>query len=218
MTSVIAPERAQQLKRDACERIDARSARSSSTFPSGFGRRPTSCSRSATSGWLADLLRASGYDVQVGVGGLETAFTATRGSASGPTVGIFSEFDALPEIGHGCGHNLLAISGVGAGLGLAAVANELPGRVKIHGKRAEEGGSARRSCSSSPNPYVPGGWLTYAIVVTNQRRNGASLTDTISAGLSQLAWTCDTTEGSACQTSTGTGSLTNALVNVIANR
>jgi uncharacterized repeat protein (TIGR01451 family) len=73
--------------------------------------------------------------------------------------------------------------------------------------------------TGSPNPYMPGESLTYSIVVTNAGPSdvtGATVTDTISASLSQLAWTCDTTEGSACQASTGSGSLTNALVNLIA--
>jgi amidohydrolase len=94
--------------------------------------------------WLTELLRDSGYDVETGVGGLETAFTARRAErGAGPTVAVFSEYDALPELGHGCGHNLLAISGVGAGLGLAAVLDELPGAVRVHGTPAEEGPSGK---------------------------------------------------------------------------
>jgi amidohydrolase len=143
MTAVIPSERAQRLKQDVCARIDALG----STLVEVSGRiweaPELLFQERQASGWLADLLRNAGYDVQVGVGGLETAFTATRRGASGPTIGIFSEFDALPEIGHGCGHNLLAISGVGAGLGLAAVEDELPGTVKIHGTPAEEGGSGK---------------------------------------------------------------------------
>jgi amidohydrolase len=58
-------------------------------------------------------------------------------------VGLFSEYDALPELGHGCGHNLLAISGVGGGLGLAAVVDELPGVIQVQGTPAEEGPSGK---------------------------------------------------------------------------
>lgn len=96
------------------------------------------------SGWLTELLGDAGYAVSNGVGGLSTAFTARRaGTQPGPTVGLFSEYDALINLGHGCGHNLLAISGVGAGVGLAAVADELPGAIQIHGTPAEEGPSGK---------------------------------------------------------------------------
>ncbi|HVB65581.1 MAG TPA: hypothetical protein VNE17_12670 [Nitrolancea sp.] len=84
-------------------------------------------------GWLTELLLEADYRVERGVGGLPTAFTARRVSRQpGPTVGIFSEYDALINLGNGSGHNLLAISGVGAGIGLAAVADDLPGSVQIH--------------------------------------------------------------------------------------
>ena len=71
--------------------------------------------------------------------------------------------------------------------------------------------------SSVPNPYAPGDALTYTITVNNAGPSdvvGASVTDSITAGLTQLAWTCDTAEGSSCQTPNGTGSLSNALVNL----
>jgi amidohydrolase len=94
--------------------------------------------------WLSELLSRAGYRVDLGVGGLPTAFTARRtGARSGPTVGLLSEYDALHGLGHGCGHNLLAISGVGAGLGLTAVMDELPGAVQVHGTPAEEGPSGK---------------------------------------------------------------------------
>lgn len=63
---------------------------------------------------VADQLSAGGFDVDKGVCDLETAFVATAGS--GPlTVGICAEYDALPGIGHACGHNIIASSAVGAG-------------------------------------------------------------------------------------------------------
>jgi amidohydrolase len=92
--------------------------------------------------WVAGALDGSGYDVTVGVGGLPTALTATIGS--GPLhVGICAEYDALPGIGHACGHNLIAGMAVGAATGLAGVADDLGLRVTVFGTPAEEGGGGK---------------------------------------------------------------------------
>jgi len=88
---------------------------------------------------LAEQLRSHGYKVKLGVSGMGTAFIASRERRKGPTVGILAEYDALPGIGHACGHNLIATSALGAAIGLAAVADELPGNVVIYGTPAEEG-------------------------------------------------------------------------------
>jgi len=93
--------------------------------------------------WLADCLeRELGADIERGVGGLETAFRARVGSGS-PKVAILAEYDALPEIGHACGHNLIAGSAVGAFIALARQAAKLPGSVEIIGTPAEEGGGGK---------------------------------------------------------------------------
>jgi len=93
---------------------------------------------------IARLLRAHGIDVEVGAAGLPTAFVATLpGHRSGSRVGILAEYDALPEIGHACGHNLIGTSAIGAFLALAAVADELQGSVVLYGTPAEEGGAGK---------------------------------------------------------------------------
>ena len=94
---------------------------------------------------LADTLQGHGFAVERGVGGVETAFRASLegGAGDGPTVAILAEYDALPEIGHGCGHNLIATAAIGAGLGLKANLDSLPGRVVIVGTPAEEGGGGK---------------------------------------------------------------------------
>jgi amidohydrolase len=95
-------------------------------------------------GWLADFLAAKGFAVERGVGGVETAFRATLEAGTGPTVAIFCEYDALPGIGHACGHNVIATAGAGAGAALAAVRARLPrGRVQVIGTPAEEGGGGK---------------------------------------------------------------------------
>ena len=86
----------------------------------------------------ADFLETCGFAVERGVGGLPTAFAAVKGEGS-PRIAYLSEYDALPGLGHGCGHNLIAIAGIGAGLGLAAALPHLAGgRVAVFGTPAEE--------------------------------------------------------------------------------
>ena len=96
-------------------------------------------------GWLCAFLEAKGFEVERGVGGVPTAFRATvKGAANGPTVAIMCEYDALPGIGHACGHNIIATSGAGAGAALAAMRSRLPaGRVQVIGTPAEEGGGGK---------------------------------------------------------------------------
>ncbi|MEQ8718534.1 MAG: M20 family metallopeptidase [Acidimicrobiales bacterium] len=91
---------------------------------------------------LTEALAAGGLAVESGVAGLETAFVARAGT-TGPTVAILCEYDALPGIGHACGHNVIAAAGLGAGLSVAALAERLGGRVVVVGAPAEEGGGGK---------------------------------------------------------------------------
>ncbi len=91
---------------------------------------------------VADALAGGGFDVDFGVCDLETAFVATAGTGD-LTIGICAEYDALPGIGHACGHNVIAAAAVGAGLGLASVADDLGITVKVLGTPAEEGGGGK---------------------------------------------------------------------------
>lgn len=92
--------------------------------------------------WVAEELERGGLDVQLGVADLPTALVATAGS--GPLVlGICCEYDALPDVGHACGHNVIAAAGVGAAIGLAGMADELGITVKVFGTPAEEGGGGK---------------------------------------------------------------------------
>ncbi|HEX9822276.1 MAG TPA: M20 family metallopeptidase [Methylomirabilota bacterium] len=95
-------------------------------------------------GWLSDFLTAHGFTVERGVAGVETAFRATVDTGPGPTVAILCEYDALPVIGHACGHNVIATAGAGAGAALAAVRDQLPpGRIQVIGTPAEEEGGGK---------------------------------------------------------------------------
>ena len=94
---------------------------------------------------LAGFLEGHDLPVERGVGGIETAFRAVipGGAGNGPTIAVLAEYDALPEIGHGCGHNLIAMAAMGAALGLKANAQDLPGTVMVIGTPAEEGGGGK---------------------------------------------------------------------------
>jgi amidohydrolase len=88
---------------------------------------------------LTALLERQGAKVERGIAGLPTAFRAQMTpSTSRPTIAIIAEYDALPEVGHGCGHNIIATAAIGAGLALRSVADRLPGSVVVLGCPAEE--------------------------------------------------------------------------------
>jgi amidohydrolase len=96
--------------------------------------------------WVADALRNHGFDVEIPAGRLDTAIRATRRGGrgkEGPRIGVLAEYDALPGLGHGCGHNTMAASGVGAAIALASVADELAGEIVFLGCPAEERGSGK---------------------------------------------------------------------------
>jgi amidohydrolase len=89
---------------------------------------------------LVERLKAHDYEAKLGISGMETAFTATiKGRGDGPNIGILAEYDALPAIGHACGHNLIAAAALGAAIGLKAVIDEPDGTVTVYGTPAEEG-------------------------------------------------------------------------------
>lgn len=92
---------------------------------------------------LTRTMEENGFSVDRGVAGLRTAFTASYGSGKEPTIAFLAEYDALPEIGHACGHNLIATASVGAALGLKALVGEIAGRILLVGCPAEERGGGK---------------------------------------------------------------------------
>lgn len=91
---------------------------------------------------VIEPLAARGFEIETGVADLPTAFRASYGSGE-LTVGLCAEYDALPEIGHACGHNIIAASTTGAALGLAEVADALGITVVVLGTPAEESGGGK---------------------------------------------------------------------------
>lgn len=92
--------------------------------------------------WLAEYLEGAGFTVERGAFGLPTAFAARIGHGT-PHVAILCEYDALPGIGHACGHNIIAAAGAGAGSALVPVIAEAGGSVTVLGTPAEEGGGGK---------------------------------------------------------------------------
>jgi amidohydrolase len=93
---------------------------------------------------LTSILADEGLETERGALDVPTAFRAiTPAMPGGPTIAVLCEYDALPELGHACGHNIIATAGLGAGLAAATVAAELGGRVLIMGTPAEEGGGGK---------------------------------------------------------------------------
>ena len=102
----------------------------------------TSFEETRAAAWTADTLEAAGFSVTRGTSGMPTAFVAEVGS--GPMVlAVCAEYDALPGVGHACGHNIIAASAVGAGVGLAGLADQLGLTVRVLGTPAEEGGGGK---------------------------------------------------------------------------
>ncbi|MDH3707784.1 MAG: amidohydrolase, partial [Acidimicrobiia bacterium] len=91
---------------------------------------------------LTEAIERHGLTVQRHAFELDTAFVAEVGEG-GPNIGVCCEYDALPGLGHACGHNIIAAAGLGAGLAAASIADQMAGRVTILGTPAEEGGGGK---------------------------------------------------------------------------
>lgn len=87
---------------------------------------------------ITRYLARMGWRMEKPIASLPTAFVAYRGNKTGPCLGYVAEYDALPEIGHGCGHNLICAASVGAAVALSQVMSDLPGEIRILGTPAEE--------------------------------------------------------------------------------
>ena len=114
-------------------------------------------------GWQADLLRKYGFEVETGFAGIPTAYKAvyrsgaggqsgqtcagqsgqTYAAGAGPKLAMLAEYDALPDLGHGCGHNLIAMISVGAGLVIRRLVDQLGGEIHVIGTPAEETAGAK---------------------------------------------------------------------------
>lgn len=92
---------------------------------------------------LVALLSDAGLEVEPHAYGIETAFAARAGTGDGPLIAVLCEYDALPGVGHACGHNVIAAIGAGAGIAASRVVDDLGGRLLVLGTPAEEGGGGK---------------------------------------------------------------------------
>ena len=130
----------EQLKKQVCEAIDRRAAQLIETADWIHAHPEIGHQEVEAAKRLSGLLESAGIPVEMGTAGMATAFKAELGGkgAPRPCVAILAEYDALPGLGHGCGHNLIGTSAIGAGLALAEVIPELEGSVWVLGTPAEE--------------------------------------------------------------------------------
>jgi amidohydrolase len=125
------------LKRRACAAVDADAEPLIALSHRIHAHPELAFNEVQASAWVSAYLRERRFAVAAGHGGLPTAFRAVAGEGR-PAVAILAEYDALPGIGHGCGHNIIATAAAGAGAGVAAVIDQLRGSVQVIGTPAEE--------------------------------------------------------------------------------
>jgi hypothetical protein len=138
----VADERLEQAKARACALVDAMAPRLVEVSHEIHAHPELNFEEHFAHDLLVGELERAGLPTRRSAHGLDTAFRADAGHR-GPSIAVLLEYDALPEIGHACGHNVIAAAGLGAGLALAALADELGGRVVVLGTPAEEGGGGK---------------------------------------------------------------------------
>jgi len=127
------------------KRVDALAGQIAAINKSIFGKPETCYQETFASGLLREKLAAEGFSVKAPVAGLATAFIASRkgGGGKGPVVALLAEYDALPGIGHACGHSLIAATAFGAAAAIAQAVPDHPGTLMVIGTPAEEGGGGK---------------------------------------------------------------------------
>lgn len=127
------------LKEKALKTIDALQAELLTLSHNIHANPEVSLTEYKSAEFIAQVLRSHGFEVKMGIGGLDTAFIATKqGKGPGPHVAFMAEYDSLPGIGHACGHNVIATCAVGAFLGASSIMGEFAGRISIIGTPGEE--------------------------------------------------------------------------------
>jgi len=129
----------ESLKDSVCKSIGSRRSEFIAIAHALFQNPETALLEYRSASTLCDFLQSEGFEVNKGLAGMDTAFMATFGD-SGPVVGIIAEMDALPELGHACGHNIIAAAAIGAATGLRQILPEKVARIKVMGTPAEEQG------------------------------------------------------------------------------
>lgn len=134
--------RSDELKKRVTAEVDARRDELVELSLRIHANPETAFMEAKASGWLSEYLESQGFAVERGVGQIGTSFRASYGEGR-PRVAFLAEYDALPGIGHGCGHNIIATSSVGAGIAVKTVVEETGGTVLVIGTPAEETGGGK---------------------------------------------------------------------------
>jgi metal-dependent amidase/aminoacylase/carboxypeptidase family protein len=131
-----------ELKQAMCEYIDAHSSELVEVSRTIHAHPEEKFAEHQAHDLLCAAIERSGLGVERHAFELPTAFRSRAGS-TGPDIAVLLEYDALPGLGHACGHNIIAAAGLGAGLAAAAFASDAGGRVTMLGSPAEEGGGGK---------------------------------------------------------------------------
>jgi amidohydrolase len=134
---------AADLKRRVCSAVDSMRSELLAISHAIHAEPELAFEEHAAAATLIAAIRSAGLEVEAGAYGLETAFSAQFGAGDAGCVALLAEYDALPMIGHACGHNIIATSGVGAGLALHEICDHLPGSIRMLGTPAEERGGGK---------------------------------------------------------------------------
>lgn len=143
MTPNMTSQQIVELKQSVCRDIDARTKDLVSISHQLHEKPETNFEEHFAHKILTDYIADSKVNVTRGAFELDTAFDVRINGGDGPTVAVLCEYDALPGIGHACGHNIIATAGLGAGLALSAVAEQCGGNLALMGTPAEEGGGGK---------------------------------------------------------------------------
>ncbi len=132
-----------KLKSDIAKKVDSQRGKLVALSHRIHDNPETGFHEVKASKWLCAYLETNGFEIERGICKLPTAFRATYGSGK-PTIAIMAEYDALPQIGHACGHNIICTAALGAAVAAKQAADKLPGRIVVIGTPAEEmfGGKA----------------------------------------------------------------------------
>ena len=128
----------EKLKTAVTEKIESRRHQLSELSLKIHANPELGFQEAKAAGWLTRYLEENGFSVERGIGSLPTAFKASYGSGK-PAIAILAEYDALPDLGHACGHNLIATAAVGAGVASQPAIDRFGGSILVIGTPADAG-------------------------------------------------------------------------------
>ncbi len=134
-----------EAKQQVCEAVDALQSKLWGVCTQLYENPEIAFEEFESAATITAALQDGGFEIANGTGGLETSFTGTiNGHSEGPTIAFLAEYDALPEIGHACGHNLIGTAALGAGLAIKTVIDQFAGQIRVIGTPAEERSGGKR--------------------------------------------------------------------------